>query len=77
MYLHLARSVGSRSALPEARQTALALLWDLAGVLLAALAAGWVYREREQSRNLIHLSQQLPRGSAFDTDPGLGADTVS
>ena len=26
--------------------TALALLWDLAGVLLAALAAGWVYRER-------------------------------
>jgi hypothetical protein len=30
------------------RQTALALLWDLAGVLLAALAAGWVYREREQ-----------------------------
>jgi hypothetical protein len=27
--------------------TAFGLLWDLAGVLLAALAAAWVYRERE------------------------------
>jgi hypothetical protein len=27
--------------------TALALTWELAGVLLAALATGWVYRERE------------------------------
>lgn len=28
--------------------TALVLVWELAGVLLAALAAGWVYREREE-----------------------------
>lgn len=28
--------------------TVLALAWDLAAVLLAALAAGWVYRERER-----------------------------
>jgi hypothetical protein len=27
--------------------TALVLTWELAGVLLAALATGWVYRERE------------------------------
>ncbi len=32
----------------QPRLTALALVWELAGVLLAALAAGWVYREREE-----------------------------
>jgi hypothetical protein len=30
------------------RQTALAMSGDLAGILLAALAAGWVYREQEE-----------------------------
>ena len=30
----------------EPRHTAIALLGELAGVLLGALAAGWVYRER-------------------------------
>ena len=28
--------------------TAIALFWELAAVLLAGLAAGWVYRDREQ-----------------------------
>ena len=33
----------------EPRHTAVALLAELAGVLLAALAVGWIYRERNQS----------------------------
>lgn len=33
----------------EPGRTALALAWELAGVLIAALAVGWIYREEPRS----------------------------